>query len=272
METLPNLEVVRDIAQTVRTKAAEPTEGASSVMPTMEVRFSRYGKWYEIDSFWEGNFMERTDLGAFAKTIAESRSQIRSLFNHGFDPQIGQKVLGDITDLREEPDSPVGEVPLFDTSYNHDLLPGLEAGVYGSSMRMRVVKDEWNDDPGISEHNPKGLPERTIKEVRLFEFGPVTFPANPESTAGIRSATDDYYTELRSRDPEKVAELMRSRDSLISLHRLEQPAPATVEDERAEKPAAEPDAPHDEGAAPLVGLTPGARRERLHPFLKGSAA
>lgn len=266
MELLPSLDVVR----AAKAPARAVTRDADGAMPIMEVRFSAYGEWYEINSHWEGHFMERTELGAFAKTIAESGSQVRCLFNHGFDPQIGEKVLGEITDLREEVDSPVARVPLFDTSYNHDLLPGLESGQYGSSMRMQVVKDEWNDDPGASDHNPKGLPERTIKEVRLFELGPVTWPANPSSTASIpvRSMTDEYYAGMRSRDPERVDALMRSRESLISLHRLEQPADATAPEVRAEEPAAEPDESRTEDVAPLAGLTPGARRQRLNPFLE----
>lgn len=169
-------------------------------MPTMEVRFSTFDTWYEIDSFWEGSFLERTHRGAFADTIREDRESIKTLFNHGFDPQIGDKVLGQITDLREDTDSPVGVVPLFDTTYNRDLLPGLAAGVYGSSFRFRVTGEEWDDEPGTSEDNPKGLPERTITKVRLMEFGPVTFPANPDSTAGLRCMTDTYYERLRQRD------------------------------------------------------------------------
>lgn len=255
METLPNFEVVRAVASSVRAKdAAEPGQ-----MPTLEVRFSAFDKWYEINSWIEGNFLERTEPGAFAKTIAESRSQIKSLFDHGFDPSIGNKVLGEVVSLREEPDSPVGDVALFDTSYNRDLLPGLKAGVYGSSMRMRVIKDEWNDAPGPSEHNPKGIPERTIKEVRLFEFGPVTFPANPESTASVRSMTDDFYAAMRARDPEKVEALMRSRESMIALHRAEQPATATAEPvAAAESATVEPANDHSKG------LSAGERRRQLN--------
>lgn len=256
METLPNFEVVRAVASTVRAK-----DSADGGMPTMEVRFSVFNKWYEINSWIEGNFLERTVPGAFSKTISESKDQIKSLFNHGFDPSIGEKVLGPVAELREDPDSPVGLVPLFDTSYNRDLLPGLKSDppVYGSSMRMRVVKEEWNDSPGVSEHNPKGIPERTIKEVRLFEFGPVTFPANPESTASVRSMTDEYYAAMRARDPEKVEALMRSRESMIALHRAEQPATATAEPVAAAEPATvEPANDHSKG------LSAGERRRQLN--------
>lgn len=204
MDTLRDLEVVRAVGGCVR---AQRAEGDAEGMPTMEVRFSPFGEWYEINSFWEGKFLERTVKGAFAKTISENLRNVKVLFNHGFDPQIGDKVLGPIDDLREEAKSPVGVVPLLDTSYNRDLVPGLEAGVYGSSFRFQVIRDEWNDEPGVSDHNPAGIPERTIKEVRLFEFGPVTFPANPAATSGVRSLTDDYYERLRSRDPQRVDDL-----------------------------------------------------------------
>src|SRR5690606_36546913 len=73
--------------------------------------------------------------------------------------------------------------------------------VYGSSFRFRVTGEEWDDESGESAHNPLGLKERTITKVRLMEFGPVTYPANPEATAGLRSLTDQFYDGLRERSP-----------------------------------------------------------------------
>ena len=247
MEPLPNLEVVRAVSQVVR--ATDADDG----MPAMEVRYSSFGTWNEIDSLWEGNFLERTEFGAFAKTIEESGAQVKVLFNHGFDPQIGQKVLGVTESLTEEKDSPVGMVRLFDTSYNRDLLPGLKSGAYGSSFRMRVIRDEWNESPGVSEHNPKGIPERTIKEVRLFEFGPVTFPANPSSTAAVRSMTDAYVEGMRSRDPLWVDELTRSRDALNF-----RTSPDRTAGDAAENPPTAPAASHP------GGMSAGERRQRIH--------
>jgi hypothetical protein len=205
METLRDVDLVRAVPALGEMRADE-----AGGMPTMVVRFSKFDTWYEVSSFWEGDFLERTVRGTFKRTIREDRTSMRVLFNHGFDGYIGDKVLGPINDLREDPDSPTGEVPLFDTAYNRELLPGLEANAYGSSFRMRVIRDEWNDEPGASDHNPKGLPERTIKEVRLFEFGPVTFPANPDATASVRSITDDYYEKLQQRDPVAFRAALRS--------------------------------------------------------------
>lgn len=197
MHLSSDVPIVRAVSATpVLRAAANPTDS----LGMLEIRFSRFDSWYEVDSMWEGCFMERTMPGAFMDTISDDRAGMRVLFDHGHDPQIGNKVLGPIDDLREDSDSPVGEVPLFDTAYNRDLLPGLRAGVYGSSMRMRVTGESWDDEPGASDYNPTGMPERTITKVRVMEFGPVAFPANPDSTAKMRSLTDSYYDQLAQRN------------------------------------------------------------------------
>lgn len=161
-----------------------------------------FNQWYEIDSLFEGTFLERVDPDAADDTLAND-DEPKVLFNHGRDMSINNKVLGVheklIADKTGRETGTAGvyyQVPLLDTSYNRDLLPGLKANAYGSSFMFRVTGDMWNDEPGVSDHNPKGLPERTITGYRLFEHGPVTFPANPAATSGARavcSMTDDYY-------------------------------------------------------------------------------
>jgi HK97 family phage prohead protease len=161
-------------------------------MPVLKTRFAVFNQWTEIDSYFEGRFLERIAPGAFKKTIRDSRDQIKVLFQHGRDFQVGDKPLGPIETLREEPDGPYAEVPLLDTSYNRDLIPGLEAGLYGASFRFQVMREDIVQNPKRSDYNPDGLPERTIKELRLAEFGPVTFPAYAGATAGLRSITDRF--------------------------------------------------------------------------------
>jgi HK97 family phage prohead protease len=189
-----DIDVIRalDIPQEFRVAAA-----SDDGLGVMTGQFSVFDTWYPVESKFEGRFLERTAPGAFEETVGEHRSRMRVLFDHGFDPTVGNKVLGPIRELRGDA---TYEVPLFDTSYNRDLLPGLKAGVYGASMRMRVLDDEWNDMPGKSADNPDGITERTIRRAEVFEFGPVTFPASPAATATVRSLTDQYYDQLRQRD------------------------------------------------------------------------
>jgi HK97 family phage prohead protease len=197
--------VVRAVDRAVEVRA----DGASG-LGVLSGHFSVFNEWYVVSSLWEGDFLERVVPGAYAQTIAEDRDGMRVLFDHGFDPQLGNKVLGPITSLVEDERGAAYEVDLFDTTYNRDLLPGLRAGVYGASMRMRVLADAWDDEPVQSEHNPKGLPERSITRAQVMEFGPVTFPANPAATASARSATDHYYDQLARRDAATYEAVLRS--------------------------------------------------------------
>ena len=193
----PDIDVIRTLSLPAELRSVAPSEGS---LGRLVIPFSPFDTWYEVNSKFEGRFMERTTPGTFADTVVNDRDVMRSLFDHGHDPQIGNKVLGPIVSLREEMDSPVGEVDMLDTSYNRDLLPGLKAGVYGSSFRMHVLADDWNERPPRSAHNPDGIPERTITKTKTLEFGPVTFPANPAAKAMVRSMTDPYYDQLRTRD------------------------------------------------------------------------
>jgi dihydrofolate synthase/folylpolyglutamate synthase len=74
-----------------------------------------------------------------------------------------------------------------------------------------VMRENIVDDPGVSGHNPKGLPERTVLEARVAEFGPVTFPAYPNATAGVRSITDDFLRSAIARDPERLRRIAVDR-------------------------------------------------------------
>jgi signal peptide peptidase SppA len=170
-----------------------------------------FNEWAEIDSLYEGHFMERNAPGCAAKTILENRDRMRALFHHGKDAQIGSKPLGPIAVLREDGDGVYYEVdPLLDTAYNAELLPGLRAGVYGSSYRFEVMQDEFELRPKRSDHNPQGLPERTITEVRIREFGPTPWPAYLGATASARSLTDEVA--FRGAEPERRAQLLGETD------------------------------------------------------------
>jgi phage head maturation protease len=70
--------------------------------------------------------------------------------------------------------------------YALQLVPTMRAGQLGSSFRFRVLREQRDDRPPRSHHNPERLPERTIREATVFELGPVTFPAYAWITAGVR--------------------------------------------------------------------------------------
>jgi HK97 family phage prohead protease len=269
METLLDLELVRAMppAPLMRAAAADSSNDTTEddILGVLEGHFSVFDSWYRVSSWWEGTFLEAISPGSFRKTMAERRDQIVVAFDHGFDPQIGDKVLGPIDDLREDGNGAAYQVGLLDTSYNRDLLPGLKRGLYGASFRFQVIKEEWNDEPDKSDYNPDGIPERTIKEVRLFEFGPVTYPANPAATAGMRSTvslTDAFYEQLAKREHDRV-ELLRTQLP-ASRTRSDAAAPGTARARAARTTDPEPAHDHSDG------MTPGDRRGVLYPFLRST--
>ena len=205
----PRENLVRAVYPAVELRASDEPDAP----PVLEGHFAKFNEWTEIDSVWEGKFMERIAPGAFRKTFAENRERIRPLFQHGQDPQVGDKPLGPITELEEDDEGARYKVDLLDTSYNRDLIPGLKAGLYGSSFRFSVVKEDFDKKPQRSASNPEGIPERTIREARVFEFGPVTFPAYAGATASVRSLTDVYTLNRFVRDPERLAEVIDSMRS-----------------------------------------------------------
>jgi HK97 family phage prohead protease len=208
-ELLRELPAVRAVRIAPQTRDA--TNDSDDLLGTLYGHFSVFNTWYEISSWWEGEFLERVLPGAFVKTFTErgpgGSNSIVCNFDHGYDPVIGDKVLGGFDTLEEDRTGAYYEVGLLDTSYNRDLAPALRRGLYGASFRFSTIRDAWNEEPGISEHNPKGIPERDLVELRCFEAGPVTYPASPTASANLRGrvapigTTDAYYEQLRARDP-----------------------------------------------------------------------
>ena len=157
MPAYDNTAPPRDGLVRARPQAVELRAASEDGMPTLTGHFAVFDEFTEIDSLYEGNFLERIAPGAFQKTMKEQRDDIKVLFQHGHDPQIADKPLGKIESLREDEQGGFYEVSLLDTAYVRDLLPGLEAGLYGASFRFRVVAEDYNKEPERSDHNPAGI-------------------------------------------------------------------------------------------------------------------
>jgi HK97 family phage prohead protease len=222
----------------------------------------------EINS-WEGHFKERIVRGAFRKTLKERTPVLQ--FDHGHDSRFGNLPIGSFEKIVEDKHGLRVQARLFD--HAEPIRQAIEAGaVTGMSFRFKVVRDSWADDKGnpITDRNElmeklysakkgdKPL-QRTIKEVKLMEAGPVVFPAYPQTTVGVRSMTDDerkraiedltsgftpeVTDELREQEG---AELDAVREALVSAgYTLESAVDAVVNNDfsllRAENPFAKKD-------------------------------
>lgn len=228
--TAPREDLVR-MAAGVELRAAADGEGRTLV---------GYAAMFNRDTVinsWEGQFIERIAPGAFKRTLKNNGAQVKVLFNHGFDPSIGDKPLGRAAVLKEDDKGLYVEVPLSRTSFNEDLIALIDDGaIDGMSFRFSVPDggDTW------AQPTRKGqLPVRTLTEVKLRELGPVTFPAYQATSAGIRSR--DTFDAWRSLSDDK-------RDAIFEILGTSTPPPGdpTGDEEPADR-SIPPDSEPPEG-------------------------
>jgi HK97 family phage prohead protease len=118
--------------------------------------------------------------GAFTKTLKENRSSIQVLFNHGMDPRYGLLPIGKAEVMQEDKTGLWTEVELHDGPDNENIKAALASGsLRAQSIQFESMQESFNDE----------RTERYIEQVRLYEFGPVTFPANEAATATLHSMT-----------------------------------------------------------------------------------
>jgi HK97 family phage prohead protease len=215
MEPLKD-DLVRALYSRLEVRDAEGEDDS----PRLTGHFAVFDEWTEINSVFEGHFMERIAPGAFKKTMKERANDIKVTFNHGRDV-LGDQVLGPIEVLREDDTGAYYEVRLLN-GIPELLLNGLRAGQYGASFRFGVIREEFNREAKPSRHNPAGLPERTLEELRLHEFGPVTFPAYPEATAEMRSLTDSYMLSRALEQPDLLSKALARAAALPEVEPSEQ--------------------------------------------------
>jgi hypothetical protein len=169
----PRDNIIRAVMPGVEFRAAEATArrpgrrcSATSPASTSGPRSTR---------MWEGRFMERFAPGAFKKTLREQGDRSGCCSSTATTRRSATSRSPRSGRPREDDEGAYYEAGLFD-GLPPLMMDGLRAGQYGASFRFRVMREEIVDDPGASDDNPHGLPERTVKEAQVREFGPVTFP------------------------------------------------------------------------------------------------
>jgi HK97 family phage prohead protease len=141
-----------------------------------------YGAVFNSETVIGRAFREVILPGAFERTMT---GDVFSFFNHDESQVLGRTKSGTLR-LSEDDNGLRYEVDLPDTSAARDLQISMDRGdVDGSSFTFDVPSggDEW-DFSG-------DLPLRTIRSANLYEVGPVTMPAYPDTTAALRSMDEE---------------------------------------------------------------------------------
>lgn len=129
---------------------------------------------YEL---WPG-MIERIDPGAFDRALAE-RDDVRGLVNHQPDNILGRTTAGTMR-LEKRSEGLWYEIDLPATQTGTDISVSVERGdVTGSSFSFGILEQRWDETPDTVI--------RTLMSVRLYDVGPVTFPAYEGTTAAMRA-------------------------------------------------------------------------------------
>ena len=137
---------------------------------------AKYSKW-SVDL---GGFKEKIRPGAFDEVL-KADPDVRALKNHDPNLMLGRtkshtlSLNSNTVGLQFEIDPP-------DTSTGRDIIEEIRRkDIDGCSFSFRTAEDDW-------KNNEDGTVERTIIKIgALYDVGPVTYPAYPDTTVAARS-------------------------------------------------------------------------------------
>ena len=196
----------RLVSRAVDFRAVEASDDEQGDGRTLEGYAAVFDTPTEINS-WEGAFTEKIARGAFRKTLRERTPVLQ--FDHGRDWRTGSVPIGTFESLSEDDTGLHVLARLFDNPVVEPIRQAIEGrAITGMSFRFEVIRDEWRDTetgktikPGpdlwdaLWDNDDPSKIERTIKEVKLFEAGPVVFPAYEATSVGVRDMLDRLTPE-----------------------------------------------------------------------------
>jgi HK97 family phage prohead protease len=159
------------------------------------------------------DFYEQISPGAFDDVLADD---VRALFNHDPNHILGRSNAGTLKIWQDE--TGLGyEVTLPDTQAARDLQVSIQRGDVNQSSFAFTIADggqDWID-------NGDGTYTRIIKKMkRLYDVSPVTYPAYPDATVGMRSleaVKKQRDAESGEKDSQERAARKREADARARL-------------------------------------------------------
>ena len=149
-------------------------------------------------------FRERIAPGAFANSMGDD---VRALWNHDTAIVLGRSKAGTLS-LAED-----------NTGLKIEILPPASAASYVESIQrgdvdqmsfgFRTLEETWDEDG-------EGVLIRTLTKVKLYEVSPVTFPAYPATSVGVRSEGVDQVFGLIPIIPVEYRRALRRTDSIAA--------------------------------------------------------
>lgn len=210
----------------ISSRASLTREDRSYTIADLEVRDSNEGTvtFEGIASSVDAPYMVRDMFGEFSETVArgafnrtiKQKDDVRLLVNHSGVPLARTKSKT----LSLTADPHLRSVATLDPANPtvQEIRSAMDRGDLDQmSIGFRVKDQEWNDD----------YTERVIREVELFDVSVVTYPANPATSASMRSF-DDLMRALTADDfdEDELRRLIAHAESLLPTEERDEEIPA----------------------------------------------
>lgn len=164
------------------------------------------GTEYEL---WEDMY-EQMMPGCFDRALRENQD-VRGLMNHDPNMLLGRTSAGTMR-LNLTAKGLAYEINPPDTQAGRDCVTSIERGdLTGSSFTFSASDVTWR------EQNGKII--REIRDVQLYDCGPVTFPAYEATTTGLRAAAGEVEDLRRAYDGWKAKQRIQGREGRLAAVR-----------------------------------------------------
>ena len=154
-----------------------------------------YSAYFDnIDSY--GDIIEK---GAFKKTLNENRNRVKVLWQHDTSEPIGKPIM-----MEEDSKGLYIKAQISQTDIGKKAMILMRDGVVDEmSIGYDVIKDEY-----------KGK-NRMLKELRLWEFSPVTFAANDKAKITSAKNFNELIYDIRNADRNEIKNAIEKLNELL---------------------------------------------------------
>lgn len=165
-----------------------------------------------VDSY--GDIIEQ---GAFSKTLKENNNRVKVLWQHNTNEPIGKPIQ-----MEQDSKGLYIKAKISMTDVGRKAMELMRDGVIDEmSIGYDIIKDEF-----------KGK-NRMLKELRLWEFSPVTFAANEKARITSAKNFNDLLYDIKNADKNEIINAITKLNELLAS--LEPDEKSTHEQKEADE-------------------------------------
>lgn len=154
-----------------------------------------------VDSY--GDIIEQ---GAFTKTLNENKNRVKVLWQHNTNEPIGKPI-----EMSQDSKGLYIKAKISMTDTGRKAMELMRDGVIDEmSIGYDIIKDEY-----------KGK-NRMLKELRLWEFSPVTFAANEKARITSAKNLSDLLYDIKNADSNEIKNAISRLNELLNQIEPEQ--------------------------------------------------